>query len=47
MEGLYYPYSEGKGADPLRGHRESAFLFSHMQNVCFLMALLILYLNFQ
>ena len=23
MEGLYYPYSENKGADQLRGHREA------------------------
>ena len=23
MEGLYYPYSENKGADQLRGYREA------------------------
>ena len=23
MEGLYYPYSENKGADKLRGYREA------------------------
>ena len=23
VEGLYYPYSENKGADQLRGHREA------------------------
>ena len=37
-EGLYYLYSKNKGADLLRG---SASLFSHMQNVGFLMMRLI------
>ena len=26
-EGLYYPYSENKGADQLRGHREADLRF--------------------
>ena len=26
MEGLYYPYSENKGADQLRGYREKALI---------------------
>ena len=33
VEGLYYPYSENKGADQLRG----ASLFWHMQKSGFLM----------
>ena len=35
VEGLYYPCSENKGADQLRGNR-SASLFSHLQIVGFL-----------
>ena len=38
VEGLFYLCSENKGADQLRG---SALLFSHMQNVGFLMMRLI------
>ena len=38
-EGLYYPCSENKSADQLRGYREAGLrlLFSHMQIVGFLM----------
>ena len=39
VEVLFFPSSENKGADQLRGHREggwSASLFSHMHNVGFL-----------
>ena len=41
---MYYPCSENKGADQLRGYREAdlrASLFSHMQIVGFLMRRLI------
>ena len=41
VEGLYYLSGENKGADQLRGNL-SASLFSHMQNVGFLMTQLIL-----
>ena len=43
MEGFYYPYSENKGADQLRGYREadSASLFSHMEKAGFLTTRLI------
>ena len=45
LKELYYPCSENKGADQLRGYREadSAPLFSHMQIVGFLTRRLILY----
>ena len=43
-EGLYYPCSENKGADQLRGYREAdlRLCFSHMQKVGFLTTRLIL-----
>ena len=39
VEGLYYPCSENKGADQLRGYREADLhlLFSHIQTSGFLM----------
>ena len=41
-EGLYYPCSENKDADQLRGYREADLhLFSHVQKSGFLMARLI------
>ena len=45
VEGSYYLCNENKGADQLRGYREdeSASLFSHMQNVGFLMTRLKLF----
>ena len=44
---MYYPSSENKGADQLRGYRESdlRLWFSHMQIVGFLMTRLILIVN--
>ena len=38
MEGLYYPCSENKGADQLRGNREAdlRLCFLHMQKAGFL-----------
>ena len=38
MEGLYYPCSENKGADQLRGYREAdlRLCFLHMQKAGFL-----------
>ena len=41
VEGLYYPCSENKGADQRLPRSCSASLFSHMQNVGFLMTRLI------
>ena len=43
VEDLYYPCSENKRADQLRGYREAdlRLLFSHMQIVGFLMRRLI------
>ena len=47
VEGLYYPFSENKGADQLSGYREAVSLFSHMLKAGFLMARLILNFFFQ
>ena len=46
VEEFYYPYSENKGADQLRGYREAdmRLLFSHMQKAGFLTTRLILFL---
>ena len=42
VEGLYYPCSESKGADQLRGYRKADLcLFLHMQNAVVLMTWLI------
>ena len=42
VEGLFYLCSENKGADQLCGYREADLrLFSHMQNVSFLIKRLI------
>ena len=43
MEGLYYPCSENKGADQLRGHCEAdlRLCFSHMRKSGFLTTRLI------
>ena len=45
---MYYPCSENRGADQLRGYREAdlRFLFSHMQKAGFLMTRLILCTSF-
>ena len=48
VEGLYYPFSENKGADQLRGYREAdlRLFFSHMQNIGFHMTWLIYFIAF-